>query len=81
MNENMVKDIVTLIGGCYDGMYNRGETGTREDINNFDLLAAMFPDLLAQIVKARGDMFTSDRECAAYSRVVRSYLKHLSAAI
>lgn len=78
MTENMIKDILNLIDDCYKAMYDAGITGTEKDAETFEMLAGLFPGLLAQIVKARGDMFTSDRECAAYARVVSGYIKSLS---
>lgn len=78
MTDNMVKDIVDMIGDLYETMYNAGITGTEKDRETFELLAGMFPGLLDQIVKSRGDMFTSDRECAAYARVVSRYIKTIA---
>ena len=78
MTDNMIKDIVNMIDDLYEGMYDEGITGAEKDLETFELLAGLFPGLLAQIVKARGDMFTSDRECAAYARVVGAYLKQLT---
>lgn len=77
MTENMIRDILDLIDDCYETLYNAGITGTEKDLDTFETLAGLFPGLLAQIVKARGDMFTSDRECAAYARVVSGYLKNI----
>ena len=77
MTENMIADILNMIGDCYEALYNAGSTGTDKDEETFEMLAGLFPGLLAQIVKARGDMFISDRERAAYARVVSGYLKNL----
>ena len=78
MTDNMIQDIINLIGDCYEAMYNAGITGTDKDEETFEMLAGLFPGLLSQIVKARGDMFISDRERAAYARVVSGYMKNLA---
>ena len=81
MNEKMIRDILKLFNDTYEAMYNAGETGTEEDLDNYELITRVFPGILDQFVKLRKDYISSDRECAAYSRVVRSYIKNLAEVI
>ena len=81
MNEKMIRDILELFNDTYEAMYNAGESGTEEDLDNYELITRVFPGILDQFVKARKDYISSDRECAAYSRVVRSYIKNLAEVI
>jgi hypothetical protein len=81
MSDKMIRDILKLFNDTYEAMYNAGESGTEEDIENYELITRLFPGILDQFVKLRKDYISSDRECAAYSRVVRSYIKNLAAVI
>ena len=81
MNEKMIRDILKLFNDTYEAMYNAGESGTEENLDNYELITRVFPGILDQFVKLRKDYISSDRECAAYSRVVRSYIKNLAEVI
>lgn len=71
-SKNNIKGIVDLMGDLYDEAYNAYD---RVDWYNrgmfvWDVLFATESPLIGEVARARHDVMSSDRECAAFGEAV-----------
>ena len=70
MTTTTIKRMAREIGTEYDRISTWPAKRYDSDVDTFDTLLGLFPDVIRALVTVRGDAFTSDRECAAAARVI-----------
>lgn len=74
MTKTTLENLIHRYEREYDKLYAARSTGTDEDLAAFDNLLEIFPDMIREFNKARFDILSSDRECAAFAIAFRGMM-------
>ena len=78
MTQTTINTLLARFNAEYEKLYNDNwNTGTAADLEEFDRLFEIFPDIIRQFNAARFDILSSDRECAAFARAFNGLMREV----